>query len=267
MSNIEYRIDNGFHVIKIKGKSRLVPIVREEEEFFSDTVIRAQSKAKLTVCSNACWYSLTRDGYIDVVAGHDPVPAKDSINQGFVLLGTGKLYGGSSPLMFYIAQKQDYSWYMGQGDLNNKQGFYTGIGGLCPLIVNGLKYGISNTYNKTLTGAVLKGEPLPQHKKYLTQRSNSKYAALHAGDNRSGRAGLGVSATGEVIIVAQENGTGGATTYDDFRDIFVKNGCVNAGSTDGSDSVFLWYDGKFKFTAGNDKDESQTIGIGIRAES
>ena len=70
---------------------------------------------------------------------------------------------------------------MGQGDLNNKQGFYTGIGGLCPLIVNGLKYGISNTYNKTLTGAVLKGEPLPQHKKYLTQRSNSKYAALHAG--------------------------------------------------------------------------------------
>ena len=104
--------------------------------------------------------------------------------------------------------------------------------------------------------------PLPQHKKYLTQRSNSKYAALHAGDNRSGRAGLGVSATGEVIIVAQENGTGGATTYDDFRDIFVKNGCVNAGSTDGSDSVFLWYDGKFKFTAGNDKDESQTIGRG-----
>ena len=47
----------------------------------------------------------------------------------------------------------------------------------------------------------------------------------------------------------------------------MKNGCVNAGSTDGSDSVFLWYDGKFKFTAGNDKDESQTIGIGIRAES
>ena len=51
MSNIEYRIDNGFHVIKIKGKSRLVPIVREEEEFFSDTVIRAQSKAKRLCCT------------------------------------------------------------------------------------------------------------------------------------------------------------------------------------------------------------------------
>lgn len=42
---------------------------------------------------------------------------------------------------------------------------------------------------------------------------------------------------------------------------------MNAVSVDGSDSVFLWYNKKFQFKAAEDKDETQIMGIGIRAET
>ena len=266
MSEVNFTQKDGFHIIKIKGKSRLIPIVRENEEFFSDTVIRAQSKANLTVCINACWYDVTPSGIADAYAGHDPVLAQETSNQGFALLGTGKRHGKSSPLMFYIAQKIDYSWYVGQGDVPEK-GFYTGVGGLCPLVVNGLKYGTKNIYSKTLKDPVLNGEPHPQHKSYLIQRSNRKYNDLYAGDNRAGRAGLGFDKNGNLIIIVQRHGAGGQISYDGFRDMFISFGCVSAVSVDGSDSVFLWYGGKFQFKAGETKNETQTFGIGIRAET
>lgn len=266
MSKVEFTQKDGFHIIIIKGKSRFIPIVREEEELFSDTVIRAQSKANLTVCINASWYDLTALGKADAVAGYDPVPAKETSNQGIALLGTGKRHGKSSPLMFYIAQKTDYSWYVGQGDVP-KQGFYTGIGGLCPLVINGLKYGIKNIYSKQLKDPILNGEPHPQHKSYLIQRSNDKYVGLHKADNRSGRGGLGFDKNGNLIIVVQQHGAGGQVSYDGFRDMFISFGCVSAVSVDGSDSVFLWYDKKFQFEAAEIKNETQTLGIGIRAET
>lgn len=209
---------------------------------------------------------MTKSGYIDVIAGHDPIPTQDTINQGFALLGTSKRYGNSSPLMFYIAQKIDYSWHAGQGDVPEK-GFYTGIGGLCPLVVNGLKYGIKNLYSKKLQNPILIGEPNPQHKPYLIQRSNRKYLDLHGADNKAGRAGLGFDKNGNLIIIIQQHGAGGQVSYDGFRDMFISFGCISALSVDGSDSVFLWHDKKFQFKAAEDKDETQIIGIGIRAEA
>lgn len=50
MSKVKYTKENDLHIIKISGKSRLIPIVRTGEELFSETVKRAQSNAKLTVC-------------------------------------------------------------------------------------------------------------------------------------------------------------------------------------------------------------------------
>ena len=178
MSKVKYTKENDLHIIKISGKSRLIPIVRTGEELFSETVKRAQSNAKLTVCINGCWYGLTNSGKADALTGHDPVPSVDTLNEGFALLGTGTLSGHSAPNMFYIAQKLDYTWFMGQGDLTKNQGYYTGIGGLCPLVFKGLKYGDGNLYSKELKNSKLTGEPLPAHKPFLIQRNNNRYAAL-----------------------------------------------------------------------------------------
>ena len=121
MSKVEYKKENDLHIVKITGKSRLNPIVRDREEHFSETVKRAQSNAKLTVCINGCWYGLTNSGKSDALLGHDPVPSVDTLNEGFALLGTGAISGHSAPNMFYIAQKTDYKWFMGQGDLTKNQ--------------------------------------------------------------------------------------------------------------------------------------------------
>ena len=100
MSKVKYTKENDLHIIKISGKSRLIPIVRTGEELFSETVKRAQSNAKLTVCINGCWYGLTNSGKADALTGHDPVPSVDTLNEGFALLGTGTLSGHSAPNMF-----------------------------------------------------------------------------------------------------------------------------------------------------------------------
>ena len=84
-------------------------------------------------------------------------------------------------------------------------------------------------------------------------------------DNRTGRGGIGFTPTADIVVIAQEHGVG-SVSFDNFRDTFIKNGCTNACAIDGSDSVFLWYGGSFQFMAGDNKDETQTFGIGVRAE-
>lgn len=65
--NVTYTTENGLHIVSITGKSRLIPIVREREELFQDTVKRASSLANLTVCINASWYGLTSAGSADAL--------------------------------------------------------------------------------------------------------------------------------------------------------------------------------------------------------
>lgn len=263
-----YKKEGDYHVFICKAKVRLTPIIREEEELFSETVLRSQKAAKFTLCINGSWYGSTKDGIVDAFVGNDPVPAKETINEGIALRGDGKPLGRSSPLMPYIAQKRDYSFEMGIGDPSPNKGHFTGIGGLCPLIINGLKYGETNLYNRELRGAVLNGEPKEAHKPFLIQRSSSRYAALlNNTDKTAGRAGIGFTPTNDLIIIVQEHGTGGGTTFDQFRDLFISKGCKNACAVDGSDSVFLWYGGKVLFKAGNFKNLTQVTGIGIRAEA
>lgn len=221
--------------------------------------------ANLTVCINASWYSLTTAGSIDAVSGNDPIPSKETINEGLVLLGTGKVYGSSYPALFHIAQKLNYQWVMEKGDISTKHGYYTGVGGLCPLLRNGLKYGSGNLYSKTFKNAKAVGEPLPEHLPYLIQRNDNRYASMATKGVRSGKAGIGFNPLGHVVIIAQQDGTNGVS-LDEFRDMFVRKGCNNACLVDGNDSVFLWYSGGFKFKSAENKDETQITGIGIRVE-
>lgn len=265
VKNVTYTFNNGFHIIEIKGKARLTPIIRESEELFSETVKRAASLAKFTVCVNACWYSLTTAGYADAAFLNDAIPSKETLNEGFALRGDGKLYGYSKPEMFYIAQKRDYSLTMRKGDIPAKSDYYTGMGGLCPLIYDGLMYGVGNLYSKKFKNAKLEGEPLPEHKAYMIQRNNNRYKALAAKPNSTGKGGIGFNNKGHILIVVQQDNTAGVA-FDELRNTFVRYGYNNACALDGSDSIFLWYNGSFKFMAGDNKNETQTFGIGIRAE-
>jgi len=251
----------------------MVPIVRQDKdaqnpaegELFSTTVIRSQSLAGFEVCINACWYDLTFAGKVDAASGDDPVNASETLNQGIALTADNQRYGTSSPQMFYAAQDKNLSWKFGMGDVPNDM--RTGVGGLCPLIINGLKYGTGNKYSRTgLKGATLTGAPLPEHARYLIQRNNNKYAALETAANNDpgiGKVGFGVTADGKCYVVVQAHRRPGMS-FNDFRNIFVNYGCVNAVAGDGSDSVFFYRDGQFHVRSNHNKEETMTIGIGFK---
>lgn len=237
---VQYSKEGDYHIVIIKGNIRLTPIIREDEELFSTTTLRSQRLANFNICINASWYDIPYAYYPEAALGN-PVHPKHITNEGIALRANGTPLGKTSPKMFYFAQKKDYTFEIGIGDPSGKKGHRTGIGGLCPLVYNGLKYGSTNQYRNTsqLVQPEIYGEPKPEHREYLIRRSNSKYQGLLEQDNNKGRIGIGFTPKGELIIIAQEDGTGGNTTFNEFRDLFVKKGCLNACAMDGSDSVFF----------------------------
>jgi hypothetical protein len=189
--------------------------------------------------------------------------SEETLNEGIVKI-SNKLYGHSSPKMHFIAQRKDYTWLVGQGDPTLSE-YETAVGGLCPLIVRGLKFGDGNLYSKQLSDAQLIGNPLPDHAPYLIQRNNKKFAGLSKEPISKGKAGFGIRNDGSVVIMVQPDG-GQGMSYSSFRDSFINYGCNTAVCSDGSDSVFLTYGEIFLEKAGYFKDSTQTIGIGFKSE-
>jgi hypothetical protein len=259
----KYTKNGCLHIIHITGKCRLVPIIRTDEEKFSETIQRTIEKGKFYATINGCWYGLTIQSKIGAVIGN-PTMSEGTLNEGIVKI-SNKLYGNSSPLMYYIAQRKDYTWLVGQGDPTLSEYYETAVGGLCPLIIRGLKFGDGNLYSKQLSNARLTGNPLPDHAPYLIQRNDNKFAGLSKLVISKGKAGFGIKNDGSIVIMVQPDG-GQAMSYSSFRDSFINYGCNTAVCSDGSDSVFLTHGEIFLEKAGYFKDPSQTIGIGFKSE-
>ena len=255
-NKIEYVVDKitGLHKVVLKGrKVRMTPIVQTGTfvaEPFHATINRASSEkmGDFDACINGQWYGLA----IGTAA-----------NQGLSILASDEIYGKSSPKLWSICQTENYEWVPKLGDPTTE--YYTGIGGLCPLIVNGLAYGEVNVYNKKdLTNPILSGEPKPEHKPYLFQRSSRKFHDLNIASN-AGKVGFGIKANGNVVIFLEENITAKMNYYA-FRNLFIHERCMHAFACDGSDSVFLHLNKRWRVRAAVHKDNTQTSGIGFRID-
>jgi hypothetical protein len=260
----------GLYIVKI-DKCLLVPIVRtvEEEQATGEETIekvvqRAQSLGDLDVCINGVWYDYS---YLSAMDGS--ASTADTKNEGEVLLANGKRYGNPSPEGYYAAQRVDCSWDFGYGNLP-PSGFRVGVGGLCPLVINGLKYGVGNKYSKGVpTGAPPVGDPGQKYKNFLVQRNNNKFAALQKESHGVGKSGFGVTQDGTVFVIVQAHAKPGIP-FQRFRDIFVTLNCGNAMACDGSDSVFMYrreMDGKvvFKCSPGFLKNASMSVALGFKS--
>lgn len=201
--SVSYTKEGDYHIIIIKGKSRFVPIIRETEELFSETVTRSQKLANFTLCINGSWYGVPKTYWAEAGIGN-PVHPKNITNEGIALRANGTPLGRTSPDLFYFAQKSDGSYEIGLGDPSSKKGHNTGLGGLCPLVYKGLKYGVTNLYqSKTpLTNTVLTGEPKPEHRPYLVRRSSAKYKGLFEDDyQKAGRVGIGFTPNNDLVVI------------------------------------------------------------------
>jgi len=258
-------------IVKIE-KCILVPIVRtskEEQarglETIETVVERAQKLADFDVCINGVWYD-----YSYWSASQGIAPLEDTINEGEVLLATGERHGAPSKEGYFAAQKNDLTWQFGYGNLPSS-GFRTGMGGLCPLIINGLKYGAKNEYKAGVpSGAPLIGEPDQKFKQFLIQRSSNKFTALQKTSPRVGKSGFGVTKDGTGIIMVQPHGISKGITTEQFRDTFIGLGCIHAMACDGSDSVFMYRKKTnnnvvFECRPGEWKRNSMTIALGFKS--
>lgn len=275
-------------IVKIE-KCLLFPIVRTQADSnknIMDVIVREQASNQLDVCINALWYGVTYAGKVAYVgSGGGLVDVAEIKNEGQLLLTTGAIHGKPSPLGYYGAQRKDdeASWEFGFGDLNLSKGFRAGVSGLCPLIIDGLKYGTGNEYNKSLPSNApqrdvpIFDEPALRYKQFLVQRNSKKYTALDGSDDKDGRlgkAGFGVTKDGTCFVIVQKDLREGpfrkGVSLDVFRNLFIRLGCHNALACDGSDSVIMYRrkpDGTLAFdsTPGTGKRQTMTTALGFKS--
>jgi hypothetical protein len=254
-----------------QGRLLVRPLIRTKEEFFSSTVKNYMTQNKPTLVINGNFYDLTNAGLLDVLSGHDPVPAEETTPLGHIVVNGAHVAGSAAPQDFYIAFKDlaDISETFlnsvksGQGNPPTTQS-WTGFGGLGPLIINGLAYGRTNKYSKApIENWPQVGPPPTEAQQFLVQRSSAKFTAFAARDNSSGgtlgKTCIGVSDK-ELIVYVQEDGSPG-NSLESIRDELISLACKHAVFLDGSDSSMLAERAGTLAKQGPDKDESCTIGI------
>ncbi|MFV0332158.1 MAG: hypothetical protein ACK5KL_20400 [Dysgonomonas sp.] len=259
---------------KYSGNLLIEPIIRTKEELFSTTVAR-EFKNGYSVIINANFYDITLEGGRDAYFGHDPVPAKETLPNGYIVFNKKKVLGKSDK-NFYIAfdntkMKADGSGLLdafSSGGGNPPTNVYAAFGGLGPLIINGLKYGNTNLYKEGAPkDAPLTGDPGDKARPYLIQKSASIYSSFMKKDAeveyRMGKACIGVSKT-HVYIYVQSHGHSPGASLTAIRNSLLKEGCKHAVFFDGSDSVLVYDSIGFVIGQAEDKDETCVVGLGLK---
>lgn len=120
------------------------------------------------------------------------------------------------------------------------------VGGVGPLVINGLKYGDGNKYKAGASdSAPDTGQPPAADAPYLTQRNNNTYISLAKRGASTGKTVLAYStAHRKLVVLIQPDGASSGIAVDDLRDKLADAGCDNAVFLDGSNSTCLKVGGR-----------------------
>jgi hypothetical protein len=238
--------------------ARMDVIFRTEEELFRTTMRNAFQKMPFLCAINGMMYKLTLTGKQDAVIGSDPVPATETLPDGMIIKQGKLLAGRSAPQMFYVANDAVGGYAFGQGDPPFSAS--RAMGGLTPIIINGLPYGVGN-HCKLPKNCPPRGPVAGAPPGYVLQRNNDTYADLQSRAPAVGKVFLATNKSeGKILVAVQPHGTNG-TTYDAVKGSFLALGCDNAVAMDGSDSAMLWTKGYPEVQQGANKDETNTMAL------
>lgn len=262
-------LDGDLRYVALTLNAEMEVIRRTKEEFFSDTVARAVADRRFRVAINGSFYDVTGAGKRDAFVGHDPVDASETLPIGHVVVGGSHVIGRDSNAFFlaFNAAGASADWYDTGGPQNSVPPVTAGLGGLNPIIIDGLPYGTSNLYSSGVKGTPkLVGEPDAEHRPFLIRRSNAGYTAMAGKSDRVGKVVVAVSVKRRrILVIVQADGATTGVSVDDLRDKLTAVGDIeHAVSLDGSDSALMTVDGARRVTQGENKDETCTIGLGFR---
>jgi hypothetical protein len=277
--------DGSLRYIVLEHDYQMHPIVRSKEELFVDTLKREGKDMKVAV--NGSFYDLSRTGKLDALAGHDPVPAGETTILGQVVQNKEKaiddsrscrvtrgvtvITGSSQPKRFWFGQRKtpgiknpDWNYVADFGDPPQGADMMVAVGGLGPIIIGALKHGIGNVYRPGVSGPAT-GAPPPSLQPGLIQRNNEHFKSAESKPPATGKTILASSlAKRRILIAVQEHGLKPGQTYVYIADSLLKNGFEHAVFLDGSDSATLMHEGKMVVVPGENKDETNILGIGFK---
>jgi hypothetical protein len=246
-------------------------IRRTATELFSDTVRRDVASRNYRVAINGNQWDATLDGISDAMWGTDPVEASQTTPIGHLVTRGAIAAGSAEPNRFYVSyngpapipMRFTTTYSAGQG---NPPLEVSGMGGLGPLILNGLQYGTGNRYGPGVpAGAPAVGDPGPEHRPFLIQRNNYTYVDMAARGPEVGKVALAIHRESDMVLVlVQPDMAPTGMTLDQLRDKLAGVGTDDAVFLDGSDSAMLVVNGIFHVSQAETKNELTTSGLGFR---
>jgi Phosphodiester glycosidase len=188
--------------------------------------------------------------------------ADNTSPQGFLIESQAVIGGDSRPQSFFVAQTRGLTWKFGSGN-PSPSGTLSAVGGVGPLIIDGLKYGNGNLYGPgapaNLPGT---GEPSPANMRYLIQRNNNNFVDFQSQGSRRGKTVIAyASAADRVLVVHQPEQAPSGIDLGVLRDKLADVGVDNAVFLDGGDSAMLWVNRLWYTSPGSRKNHTNVVGI------
>ncbi len=265
--------DGSLNYILLDNKFELQPLVRNTNTTFTQFISSDARAKRCKVVVNGNFYDITFSAKFAVLRGRPDTPT-DTIIQGQIVEGGKVVAGDSRPLSFSFGQimtptKDAWPWTFaaGKGDPPGGPTVPAAIGGVEPLIVNTLPFGSENRYKQGAPPKLpepLRGEPPPESRAYLIQRSNAAFQSASALPPTTGKTILAYCTAKRTLLIAvQQHGAGPGQTHSAITDALAQQGFEVAVFLDGSDSATMFVDGSLVVTPGDRKNETIDVGVGF----
>jgi hypothetical protein len=246
-------------VMSIQTKMRIM--LRTDDEYFTTFVDREAVKRGYEVVINGNYYDVNTISKFWGVLGTSSA-ADNTSPEGYLVQDQTTIGGNSQSNRFYVAQRMAQRWEFGFGNPGSVATLCA-IGGLGPIIIDGLKYGDGNKYKTGASaGAPATGEPGPADRPYLIQRNNENFKDYHKQGARRGKTNIGyASSDGKIIVLHQPEGPSRGISLEDLRDKLYACGVDNAVFLDGGNSSFLWVNRIWHTRPGDNKNYTNIVGV------
>jgi hypothetical protein len=254
------------YLVEATGKLQMAVLTRASKELFTAFVDREARAQGLKVVINGSFTDLSLWNSVSVQIFNDPISPTESTPVGMVVKEGKQIAGTSSAGKFYFSQNTCGIDTFSSGQGNPPVSSCAAVGGLAPIVVDGLPYGPINTYSSSApAGAPLRGDVDPRYRKYLLQKSNAMFAQLLDRGPSVGKVAVGYSSSKQkLLLIVQNDGAAAGIDAERVRAMFISVGIDNAVFMDCSNSVSLWYDGKFEIKPSRHKDEYLNIAVGFK---
>ena len=245
------------------GIPEMIMVVRRSRTLFTDFIAAQAKRLGLKVVVNGSFIDLSFGAQIAALA--EPTDPDDSKPVGQVIQHEKLLAGTEASGKFSFAQEtcgtKNYSVSLG----NPKPTACAAIGGVAPIVVDGLPYGARNVYRAGAPAdAPVTGDVDAKLKPFLQQKSNLMFSQLLARGKTVGKTAVGYSAAQQrLLVVVQPHGADGPDA-DRVRTMFVERKIENAVFLDCSDSSTLYFAGRFLVRPGSHKDHYLSVAVGFR---